>query len=272
MSDNNVKQKVTSTFDEVATRYDKIPFFKHSAANIAELVTLKNDATLLDVACGTGNVILHMAALSNNYTCDAIDISEGMLNVAKANAKARNIDTINFHIQDIESIAMDKKYDLITCSYVLFFLPNPIDTLKKLYSHLAIDGQLLFCSFTDQAFEPSSSLLLDLLESYGVERMDKSSEENKWKMLKSEEAISHLCNKANIENFEISQQVIRYPMSIQEWWALNNDAGYRGMLMQLNIEDYEALKNEYEIAMSKLLDDKKQLELIADSYYCLIRK
>jgi ubiquinone/menaquinone biosynthesis C-methylase UbiE len=49
-----------ASFEDVASKYDEIPFFKISAEHVVELIqknTQKKALQILDVACGTGNVV-----------------------------------------------------------------------------------------------------------------------------------------------------------------------------------------------------------------------
>ena len=267
MTDEEIKNSIKNTFDEVAARYENIDFFKHSAKNITKLLSNTNAENILDVASGTGNVVLECASCLPNAKLDAVDISQQMLECAKVKAKEQNINNVNFHCSDIESLDMQKKYDVVTCSYAMFFLPNPIDTLKKLFQHVKKDGTLLFTSFTEDAFTPSSKILMDLLNSYGIETPPKS-----WKNLQTKEDISHLCEHSGIEEFEIEMRAIRYPLTLEQWWALNNDAGYRGMLMKLSSDEYESVKQKYFEAMKEHMDESNSVELIADTFYTIIKK
>ena len=73
---------VKATFDEAAHKYDEIPFFKISAKHVADIVqkyTKNRSSDVLDIACGTGNVVLECASCMQENMFDAIDISEGML-------------------------------------------------------------------------------------------------------------------------------------------------------------------------------------------------
>ena len=51
----------------------------------------RENLEILDVAYGSGNVVLECASVLKDASFDAFDISEGMLNVAKQNAKKRDI-------------------------------------------------------------------------------------------------------------------------------------------------------------------------------------
>ena len=198
-----------------------------------------------------------------------MDISEGMLAKAQDNATKKNLTNIEFHQQDITKLSLDNKYDVITCSYALFFLPDVTKVLKTLVSFLKVDGIVIFSSFFKNAFSPSNEILLPLLRQYGS-LSAKEYDMDKWENLKSIEDIEHLCNLAGVKNVQIETEEIRYGMSIDEWWELLNNTGYKGMLMELSPEDYERVKTEYYEAMFKHADMDGEVELIADSYFVVV--
>lgn len=263
---------VKKSFDDVSHKYDEIPFFKISAKHVVEIIKReKGNKTLdvLDVACGTGNVVLECAACMSNVQFDAVDIAEGMLAKAQENAKARNIENISFHKQDVTNLELEKKYDVIICAYALFFLPEAHKVLQTLVSLLKEEGMVIFTSFLSNAFSPSNEILLPLLEKYGSSSA-KEYEMDKWENLKRVEDIEKLCRLANVNATSIESKVIRYGMDVDEWWELFNNTGYKGMLMELNEEDYAHVKDEYYKAMFEHADMDGEVELIADTYYVVV--
>jgi len=262
------------SFDDVASKYDEIPFFKISAKHVVEIIKKhKNEDSLevLDVACGTGNVVLACASCMPDADFNAVDISEGMLVKAKENAKTQNIDNIDFKLQDITQISVEKNYDVITCAYALFFLPDAHKILTTLVSLLKEDGIVVFTSFTTKAFSPSNEILLPLLRKYGA-KSAREYDMDRWENLKQVKDLEHLCTLAGVNTPEIQSKSIRYGMSLDEWWELLNNTGYKGMLMELSVEDYERVKNEYYEAMYKHADMDGEVELVADSYYVVVSK
>jgi len=257
-----------NTFDEVATNYDDIPFFKISAEHIADTIinhTRKTDLDVLDVACGTGNVVLACASKLKDSTFDAVDISEGMLAKAKENASIQKLDNINFNLQDITKLDVNKKYHVITCAYALFFLPNPVQVLKSLIALLRPNGVVIFTSFTEKAFAPTSELFLSLLVKYGSTTA-KEYDVNDWKKLKKRNDIIRLCTLSFVTDLDIKIKEISYGMNIDEWWELFNNTGYKGMLMELSTEDYERTKQEFYAEMLKHADMDGEVELNANTY------
>jgi len=261
-----------STFNEVANKYDEIPFFKISAEYVVELIKKhkqEEKLEILDVACGTGNVVLECASYLPYASFNAVDISEGMLAKAKENATVKGLKNISFKLQDITKMKLKKQYDVITCSYALFFLPDAHEVLKTLVSLLKEEGMVIFTSFRKDAFSPSSEILLELLEKYGSNSA-KEYDADKWENLRHKEDIEHLCSLAGIESVKISTKDIRYGMSVDEWWNLFNNTGFKGMLMELSYEDYALLKEKFYEAMFKEADMDGEIELIADSHFVVV--
>ena len=263
-----------ASFSDVAHKYDEIPFFKTSAKHVAQIISTQKDEKpleILDVACGTGNVVLECAQRLHQAKFDAMDISEGMLDKAKHNAVQMGLSNINFHLQDVTKLEDTKKYDVVTCSYALFFLPDAHNVLQKLVSLLHDDGIVVFTSFLANAFTPSTDILLPLLQKYG----SKSAMEydmHKWENLKRTEDILRLCTLAEVNQPIIESREIRYGMSVDEWWELLNNTGYKGMLMELGQEEYEKVKYAYYQEMFNHADMDGEVELIADSFFVTVKK
>ncbi len=66
--------------------------------------------TLLEVACGTGEII---AALADRYQVAGLDISPGMLTVAREKLPAG----IPLHLADMSDFRLNAKFDAVICVY-----------------------------------------------------------------------------------------------------------------------------------------------------------
>jgi trans-aconitate methyltransferase len=192
-----------------------------------------------------------------------------MLAKAEQNAKSENLENITFHLQDITKLETEKKYDVITCSYALFFLPDAHKVLKKLLSLLTDNGLVIFTTFTTQAFTPSNEILLELMREHGSATAHEY-EMDRWENLKECKDIERLCKLSETQNSDIVSKTIRYDMSLDEWWELLNNTGYKGMLMELSTEDYEKVKQGYYGEMFKHANMDGEVELIADSHFVVV--
>jgi ubiquinone/menaquinone biosynthesis C-methylase UbiE len=100
---------------------------------------------ILDIACGTGN---HALILSQRgYDVTGLDLSEEMINVAKRKTAKANLD-IDFVVQDMRNIHLDRKYDCAICMFTAFPYLLTYDDIKKALTsvkkHLVKGGVFLF--------------------------------------------------------------------------------------------------------------------------------
>jgi ubiquinone/menaquinone biosynthesis C-methylase UbiE len=95
--------------------YDKIYSWKDYKTEIERLVPIIRESLqseghrLLDVACGTG---VHLELLKKHFDCQGLDISEEMLEVARA----RNPE-ITFHHGDMLDFDLGRTFDVVTCLF-----------------------------------------------------------------------------------------------------------------------------------------------------------
>lgn len=101
--------------------------------------------TLLEVACGTGGII---AALEGGYQVSGLDISPGMLEVARKKLP----EGTPLHIADMSRFGLNVKFDAIICVYHgINHLPNFSaweSFFDCAYRHLNDGGVLVFDTYT----------------------------------------------------------------------------------------------------------------------------
>jgi cyclopropane fatty-acyl-phospholipid synthase-like methyltransferase len=102
-----------SEYDLLAKHYDAVTGDSSSeAAFIDSVIKHANNraVTLLEVACGTGSV---MASLAGRYRVSGLDISPGVLTVAREKLSAGTA----LYLADMSSFRLGKKFDTIICVY-----------------------------------------------------------------------------------------------------------------------------------------------------------
>lgn len=269
---NNEQAYAKASFEKAADHYDQIAFFKQSATEVVRLIkahTQATDLNILDVACGTGNVTLECAQQLPQAQFLGIDISAGMLSKAKHNAQQRQLKNIEFKEADITTYRPTGLFDVITCSYALFFLPDAHLVLNTLQQSLNQHGCLLFTSFTNEAFDPANPIFLKQLRQLGSPSA-LAYDEHHWKNLKHHKDILYLCELAKAPTPTITTQNIRYPLTLGAWWTLFNNTGFKGMIDELSPSQQQQLKTDFYTLMQPHCDDRHQVELIADSFFVKI--
>ncbi|VAX27687.1 hypothetical protein MNBD_NITROSPIRAE01-1743 [hydrothermal vent metagenome] len=261
------KERIQGIFNDVASRYDRNHFFQISARNLLDYAEFSGKGEMLDVCTGTGNVALFAAQRWPELKIKAIDLSKGMLAQARKKAETLKIKNVDFVFQDAETLKADAaSYDLITCAYGLFFFPDISNTFKKVFGLLKPGGSFVFSSFTKAAFGPYNELFLSQLKAYGIEAPKPAITR-----LQTPEEIRVLCHSVEVTPVEIVSREIRTEISINDWWALIDSAGYKGLLNELGSERLPAFKTAHFAALEKIAPQGKLL-LIADSLYGIVKR
>jgi 2-polyprenyl-3-methyl-5-hydroxy-6-metoxy-1,4-benzoquinol methylase len=99
-------------FDAHAVHYEENGFTKHTATEvdfILSLYPIVPGSTVFDVACGTGRHSIEFA--KRGYRVTGLDLSEGMLEVARRNARTAGVD-VRWIQADATDFTMDEKFDV----------------------------------------------------------------------------------------------------------------------------------------------------------------
>jgi SAM-dependent methyltransferase len=114
--------------------------------------------TILDIACGTGDLLgeLH----KEGFEVVGSDLSPEMIKVAKTKNP-----TIEFYINDMSKIDLQKSFDVIICPFdsINYLLEDEMldDTFKKVYKHLTDKGFFVFDANTKNLYEAKHHGIID---------------------------------------------------------------------------------------------------------------
>jgi len=105
----------------------------------------KRVQTVLDLGCGTGGHVLELAR--RGYKLVGIDISEGMIEVARQKQKMYNLQA-EFYLSPMQNFSLDCKFDAVICMFnAINYVVNEDDlerTFKNVYEHLNKNGLFIF--------------------------------------------------------------------------------------------------------------------------------
>ena len=148
------KEFVEKMFDDISPQYDYLNRFLSFGIDIywrkqfIKKLGLKNDQTVLDVACGTGDIGLEILKKYKIQLIN-IDLSKNMLNIAKEKAEKKNYTNIQFIKGDAEALPLeDNSIDCLTISYGFRNIPNHEDALNEFYRVIKPGGMLGILEFS----------------------------------------------------------------------------------------------------------------------------
>ena len=139
-------------FDSIAEKWDStINVDKEKINTLLSQISITNGESILDVGTGTGVLIPFYNELNKDGKVTGVDISEGMLSVAKR--KFGQLNNTKFKLLDAENEFIEEKFDKIVLYSMFPHLNNKVETIKKLvHNNLNKNGKLLIAHSDSREF------------------------------------------------------------------------------------------------------------------------
>ena len=138
-------------FDSLSATYDAVgvDLFGPVADALVERLAPTSGESLLDIGCGTGQVLLRMSHTLQSWPrMLGIDISPGMLAQARILLDAAGLDHVQLRMADAQDPQLgNERFDVIASSLVLFFLPDPLSALRSWRRLLFPGGRVGIATF-----------------------------------------------------------------------------------------------------------------------------
>ncbi|CAF9911756.1 hypothetical protein IMSHALPRED_010565 [Imshaugia aleurites] len=200
MYDDNATNPIKEIYDERSEGYDDSNNSLHvrQAQEYIKRAELQEGETVLDLACGTGLVTLLAKKQVRRGRVVGVDISNGMLEVARRKTRQQGLDItyIEHDIADLSGLDLlpqaPQEFDVITCASALVLVKNPLCAVKHWASLLAPNGRLL----TDVPSERSMVAAL-ILKEVGVEIGQSLRWDANW--IESAESLRKVLSDAGLE-------------------------------------------------------------------------
>ena len=133
--------KSAGNYDKTEERFELI----HNTARENAKKYLKGSDIVLDYGCGTGTVACEFA--NSVKEIHAIDISTGMIDLAKEKAATRSIENVDFMQADIfDERYKEESFDVVLAFNMLHTVPDPQKVVQRTHELLKPDG--IFISVT----------------------------------------------------------------------------------------------------------------------------
>ncbi len=117
-------------YNAYATEYDGI---KHTVEQILARLKPPPGSSILDLGCGTGALTFRLPEKGDFRRVSGLDLSEGVLDIAKKRAAELGLDNFEFHPGNACSLPFqNKEFDIVVSSFVLHLVSD----LKKALSEV----------------------------------------------------------------------------------------------------------------------------------------
>lgn len=151
---NDKKDFVQSMFDKISFKYD---FFNHLTTfyidkywrfQFIKELHIKDNVKVLDIATGTGDVIISITKKYRNINSIGFDCSQNMLDIAKNKSNNKNLPYIEYIQGFAENLPFDdNSIDIITISFGMRNFNDYELALKEIYRVLKPNGKLAILEF-----------------------------------------------------------------------------------------------------------------------------
>ena len=110
---------------------------------IVKLGEIKNDASVIDIGCGSVSPIEFGKYLAPNGYYLGIDYSPALIEIAKSRIESAGYDWANVKEMDAHLIKPKNTYNVAVISFVLEYLNNPTRVLERVTESLKSGGKLI---------------------------------------------------------------------------------------------------------------------------------
>lgn len=222
-------------FDRGAAVFERIaPALWNPMGNaVVAAADISLEERVLDACCGSGASTIPAAQSTGpGGLVDAVDLSAGLLALARDKAAAMSLDHVRFTRADIMQWQTDTPYDAVLCCYGLFFLPDMAGATVRLSGLLRPGGRLALSTWDDGAHEPFNRLLW---ESCVAERPELGTAPRPQAMtnvelLSSEPKLSRWLLDHGFDSVTVDRAPLDIPLDDDLAWSLVLGSGFRDLL------------------------------------------
>jgi ubiquinone/menaquinone biosynthesis C-methylase UbiE len=241
---DEAKVRATTTYNAAADSYaDKaLGFWDRFGQRTVDRMNIDAGASILDVCSGAGASALPAGrrVLPDGRVL-GIDLAENLLEIARERCRRELLDNVEFRVADIEAEPLEpESFDGVICVFGIFFLPDLVRALAKLWDCVRPGGELAITTWGPQFLEPANTAFWDSIR---AERPELHKGFNPWDMITRPEALKDLMSEADINDCEIVAEEGRHAVvSPDDWWKIVLGTGYRGTIEQLDDQTRERVR------------------------------
>src|SRR5205823_6905995 len=142
--------------NNVAENYEKYMgpiFFEPYAKDMTDRLGTGNITSILEIACGTGQVTRLLRTKFPDAKITATDLNPGMLETAKKIINEK--DKIEWLIADAQELPFDENtFDAVICQFGLMFLPDKQKGINEARRVLKPEGKFIFNTWDSMQNNP----------------------------------------------------------------------------------------------------------------------
>ena len=154
------KEESRESFNKQTEKYDSSYYGKHGKKlhdNVISKLNHISFKSLLDVGCGTGNLLSHISSKFDAKIA-GVDISQDMLEIAREKLDEK----ADLRVSDAENLPFDdESFEVVTCTDSFHHYPHPGNVLLEFKRVLKPEGCIIIADLSvPQPFRQLGNLLI----------------------------------------------------------------------------------------------------------------
>jgi ubiquinone/menaquinone biosynthesis C-methylase UbiE len=241
---DDARAKAAATYNAAADAYDDPAnsFWARFGRRTIDRLGLRAGDRVLDVCCGSGASAFPAAeAVGPGGVVVGVDLSERLLALARAKARARRLEHVEFRVGDMLDLRPDGPgFDAVVCVFGVFFVPDMAAAVRALWRQVRPGGKLAITTWGPRFFEPANTAFWNAIREV---RPDLYKGFNPWDRICDPPALLSVLREGGVDHAEVVAEAGAHPIpSAEAWWAAVLGSGYRGTFEQLDAGDRERVR------------------------------
>lgn len=129
--------------DQWVQKYSLRPTRREVKKLILPLLEKDPDLKILDVGCGTGQLVGEISEFHRSVDYLGIDVTPGMIEIARRNNTG---DRIRFQNISVDDFTTKERFDIILCTHAFPYFPNKSAAMQKMSSLCKKGGRVIVVS------------------------------------------------------------------------------------------------------------------------------
>ena len=101
------------------------------------------EAKVLEIGCGTGQLIKEIGEVHKNVNYLGFDVAENMVDIAKGSNDGPRME---FRVCPVEEFSSKEKYDIIFCTHAFPYFPDKAGVVKKMAELCSDIGEIIIAN------------------------------------------------------------------------------------------------------------------------------
>jgi len=264
-----IKAAVRAAYNAASDHFDDAPlsFWDRFGRRTVEFAGVGQGDAVLDVCCGTGASALPAADLVGPAgRVLAVDFAERLLELARAKARTRGLDNVDFATGDLTRLDVaDCSFDVVICAFGIFFAPDMPAALSELWVKVRPGGTLVVTTWGRRLLEPANTMFWEVV---AEERPDLRPGSPPGLRVAEPAGLAQLFVEGGAVVPEVDLETVVQPMVPEDFWTVVLGSGYRLPIEALGSEAAGRVR----ASLLERLARGRVRDLVTDVLYARVKK